>query len=176
MNLTHYELAVAQMENKTATSLENMIDELKDDIPSIVSLEEPVGDLVLKVQCLLEGKKPTYGYYSKLDFESLKNNWPRIQAGIEWATETLSEFNIWDARRLPTAVPLRVLPALHQDIPKSGHARAQAMRLVRRYLWYSFLTDRYDRQANDRLKEDHDALVKVLKNEAKDICCSCIRT
>ena len=36
------------------------------------------------------------------------------------------------------------------------------MRLVRRYLWAAFLTDRYDRQANDRLKQDYEMLRDLL--------------
>lgn len=172
VNLSDYDFAVAQMENDTEASLRGLIDDLTEEVPLIEDLEgsNPVGDLVLKVQCVLEDKKPTGKNYRDLDFDALKENWDKIKNGIEWATLLLGNMRIWNSQRLPSSVPLRVLPALHQYIPESGHARAKAMRLVCKYLWWSFLTDRYDAQANDRLKEDFDALVDVLqikKNEAE---------
>ena len=167
VRLSHYELAVAQMESETQESLDDKISDLISNVPAIESLDSPVGDLVLKVQCLLEGKRPTYGYYVQLDFRKLNEDWENIVQGIAWTTEVLEDLRIWNEQRLPTAVPLRVLPALHRHIPQSGAAHATAMRLVKKYLWWSFLTDRYERQANDRLKEDHDALAEVL-TKSKD--------
>ena len=116
----------------------------------------------------MEGKKPTYGNYADIDFQKLNNDWQKITAGIKWMTETLGDLNIWTSQRLPTAVPLRVLPPLHGFVPRSGAGRANAMRLVRKYLWWSFLTSRYERQANDRLKEDFDALVEVLQRKRSE--------
>lgn len=170
VRLSHYELAVAQMETEISESLPAKIDDLTREVPNIESLEgsNPVGDLVLKVQCVLENKKPTYGNYRNLNFKKLQDNWSKIEEGMKWVTETLGELHIWDHARLPTAVPLRVLSALHHLIPKTGHAHAKARRLVRKYLWWSFFTDRYERQANDRLKEDHDALVQVLCGTRKE--------
>ena len=162
VSLSHYELAVAQMERTVSEPLEDKVDELVSQVPAIGDLDSPAGDLVLKVQCLLENKKPTYGNYRRLDYQKLNKDWDNIVAGIRWTAEVLSDLRVWNAQRLPTAVPLRVLPALHRHIPRSGTEHATAMRLVKKYLWWSFLTDRYERQANDRLKEDHDALVAVL--------------
>ena len=74
----HYDLAVAQMEVKgTSESLKDRVEELIQDVPAIADdLETNVGDLVLKIQCLLEGKKPTYGNYAEiLIFEALSENW-----------------------------------------------------------------------------------------------------
>lgn len=160
--LSSYDLAVAQMELKASESLKDKVEDLIQDVPTIADLENNVGDLVLKIQCLFEDKKPTNNY-QHLDFGALSENWTDLVDGIRWTAKTLGELYIFDSGRLPTAIPLRVLPALHRYIPARGTKRANAMRLVRKYLWWSFLTDRYDRQANDRLKEDFDRLVDVLR-------------
>ena len=169
VRLSAYDLAVAQMSNETSESLKNKVEELKEDVPTIEDLESEVGDLVLKVRCLVTGKKPTYGNYAKLDFKALKNDWKKIIDGITWTTQMLSELHIWDDKRLPTVVPLRVLPALHRHIPERGASHAKAIRLIKKYLWWSFLTDRYERQANDRLKEDFDTLVDVLQGKKDEL-------
>lgn len=165
VRLSDFDIAVAQMESKTEESLREMIDDLTKKVPVIESLEgsNTVGDLVLKVQCILENKKPTYGNYRTLDFDVFKTNWDNIVNGIKWATELLEDMLIWDSQRLPSSVPLRVLPALYCHIPQTGTDHAKAIRLIKKYLWWSFLTDRYERQANDRLKEDFDTLVDVLQ-------------
>ena len=160
--LSSYDLAVAQMELKASESLKDRVEELIHDVPAIADLESNVGDLVLKIQCLFEGKKPTNNYRN-LDFEALSGNWMEIVEGIRWTAKILGELHIFDNRRLPTGIPLRVLPALHCHIPQEGSKHANAMRIVKKYLWCAFLTDRYDRQANDRLKEDFDRLVDVLR-------------
>ena len=164
VRLSAYDLAVAQMEETTSESLAEKVSELVNTVPSIRDLENDVGDLVLKVQCLLEGKKPTYGNYRNLDFDRFNSEWPEMVQGFKWTVELLDDLNIWTNHRLPTAVPLRVLPALHRYVPMSGSDHANSMKVVRKYLWWAFLTDRYERQANDRLKQDFDELVEVISN------------
>lgn len=165
VRLTEYDIAVAQMERKTGESLQEFVDEVVEAIPELQKLEpKNVGDLVLKLECVIQGKRPTYGNYSKLKFDKLNQEKSKRIEGLEWAIKELSRIKLWDESRLPTAVPLRVLPALEHKIPNVGTKRDHAIRIIRRYLWCSFLTDRYERQANDRLKEDHDALVHAIEN------------
>ncbi len=163
VKLTPYDLAVARMERKVEESLRDKVNDLINEVPAIKALDSQVGDLILKVQCLLENRRPTYGNYENLDYPQLTKDWGKIREGVKWTTEILASLGICHEKRLPTAVPLRVLPALHRHIPRSGAKRAQALRLIKKYLWSAFLTNRYERQANDRLKEDHDKLVSALK-------------
>ena len=162
VRLSHYDLAVAQMESDTGESLQEKVDALiEDDAPAIKELEgnsKDVGDLVLKVQCLREGKKPTLSNYKGLDFGNINEDWDLIVAGIRRTVELLSDLRIWSQDRLPTSVPLRVLPPLMRHMPDRGTSLANATSLIKRYLWVAFLSDRYDRQANARLKEDFDQL------------------
>ena len=168
VNLSPYDIAVAQMESEVSESLQEKVDDLIRGVPEIEALDSQVGDLILKVQCLLENKRPTYGNYEDLNFTQLTKDWGQISEGVKWTTELLGDLRIWNEQQLPTAVPLRVLPALHRHIPRSGAGRAKALRLIRKYLWSAFLTDRYERQANDRLKVDHDTLVSVLNENKKE--------
>lgn len=165
VRLTEYDIAVAQMEGKTGESLQEFVDEVVEHLPTLKKLESKgVGDLILKLECVIQKKKPTFGNYGKLNFATLHEERAERVDGIKWAMDELSRIKIWDESRLPTAIPLRVLPALKRHIPSVGTKHDYAMRIVRRYLWCAFLTDRYERQANDRLKEDYDALVIAIKN------------
>ena len=167
VKLTPYNIAVAQFEAATQESLQVLVDKIGQDVSGIVDLEgeDNLGDLVLKVACLFQGKMPTYGNYRNLDMQLLMDQHDKILSGIKWATEIVNKQKIWKERQLPTSVPLRVLPALHQFLPQHGDDRAKADRLVIQYLWRSFFTNRYDRQANSRLKKDYDALRRSLENK-----------
>ena len=168
VKLTAYDIAVAQMERETEESLTEKTDELKNKIPIIENLDPDVGDLVLKIHCVMSDKVPTYGQYKALDFDDLLLQWPKIVEGINWTVEHLNKLYIRTGKRLPTAVPLRVLPALYQHIPKRGQKHARAMRIVKKYLWWAFLSDRYQKQANHRLKEDYDDLSAYIKKEKNE--------
>ena len=165
VNLSAYDLAVAQMEDDTGNSLQELVDEVIRTVPRIKVLEpRSVGDMILKSECVIQGKKPTLGNYQLLDFAMLSRKKEERVTAIIWTVNEFDRLKIWSERRLPTAVPLRVLPGLKHLTPIDVIDYDRAMKLVRRYLWCSFLTDRYDRQANDRLKEDYDALVKAMKD------------
>jgi len=181
VRLKPFDIAVAQFEAKASASLLDLVDEVKRDSPEVVRLElkggigdterkSGIGDLVLKVACVKRGKKPTYSNYERI-IPTLKQDWQSIREGLDWAAKDLlgNEEHIWDARILPSTVPLRVLAALRPFIPDSGDERSRAGRLVRKYLWRSFVTDWYARQANDRLFSDFKALKNALQNKTFEV-------
>lgn len=169
VKLSHFDLAVAQMEQATEQSLQEYVDDVSQSIPGIKDLEPSnVGDLVLKLECVHQGQKPTLSGYLKLNFQTLKDHREARTEGIRWAVEILHDLKIWNASQLPTAVPLRVVPALMDHLPGDSIEREMAERLIKRYLWGAFLTDRYDRQANDRLKTDYDALVEAFQDLGRE--------
>ena len=149
-----------------------MVDSLTQRIPGIVDLEgeEGIGDLALKIACLQQDLKPTLGNYRRLKMSTLQGKWEELCKGVKWAVQVLNKEKLWFERHLPSSVPLRVLPALFPYMPKHGDDRAKADRLVHRYLWRAFVTEWYERQANDRLKKDYDALKGAL--EKKTFKCS----
>jgi len=126
-----------------------------------------VGELVLKVACLQEGKNPTDKHFTSPDVLERLGDSDRLRAifdGIEWTLEFLAEERIWRDKHLPSAVPLRVLPALFpalRDIADASDGEGVARRCLRAYLWRAFVTDRYARSANTRLRDDFVALKKL---------------
>ena len=164
VKLTNYDLAVALMSKNTKKNLRKIVDKIEDKVPGIEVLEAPVGELLLKIQCLRQGKKPNYqSFLEDLDFDKLLKGLGEIENGLKWAMELLDEIGIVTNQRLPSVVPLRVLPALYKYLPKRGTQRGHALKLAKIFLWWAFLTDRYNRQANDRLKEDFDELKDILE-------------
>ena len=173
VRLTHYNIAVAMFEAETQASLQELVNNIGKKVPAIIALEgeDGLGDLILKVACLRQNMMPTYGNYKKLDMKKLQHDQAKVEAGVRWATEIINEQNIWHMAKLPSSVPLRVLPALFEYLPKTKDviSDAKANALIRGYIWRAFFTDRYDRQANDRLKKDYDALRKALESN-KFVC------
>lgn len=163
VKLSDYYLAVAKMERETGESLYDMADRLIKRAPLIKVLEtDEIGELILKISCVLRGKIPSGGNCKNLNFNKVLKNESKIFNGVEWAIEKLNDLKIWDGSQLPSVVPLRVLPALHQHIPESELQKADINEIITKYLWHAFLTDRYSKQANSRLKEDYDGLRNFL--------------
>ena len=170
VKLSDHYLAVAAMERETGESLYDMAKKLTDEVSSIKDLEtDEIGELILKISCVLQGKKPSGGSYraSDFDFNKVLDGEQEIFKGVAWAVKKLGELKIWHGSQLPSVVPLRVLPAIYQYMPKSGPKLAIANEIIGKYLWHAFLTARYDRQANDRLKEDYDHLEAYFLKEEK---------
>lgn len=171
VKLSPFDIAVALFESEAQESLQEHVDRLVDDVPQLEAVEGEgrVGDLALKIACLFQDKKPTYGNYANLNMELVDQDWGKLTSGLKWTIDVLDEIKIWDQKRLPSAVPIRVLAALHQFMPMQGDDHANAMRLIRAYLWRSFTTDWYSRQANDRLFSDYKILRDALETSKFDI-------
>lgn len=168
VRLSDHYLAVAAMEKETGESLYDMAKRLTEEVSSIKDLEtDEIGELILKISCVLQNKKPSGGSYraSDFDFNKVLDGEQEIFKGVAWAVEKLGELKIWHGSQLPSVVPLRVLPAIYRYMPKSGPKLAIANEIITKYLWHAFLTERYDRQANDRLKEDHDNLEAYFRED-----------
>lgn len=166
VKLTKHYLAVAEMEKITGKSLYDMAQRLEKHVPPINDLEtDEIGELILKISCLLQNKNLSGSNYLKLDFNQILLDENTIKSGVKWAVEQLNNLNIWHGKQLPTIVPIRVLSALHCHIPKSGTKLAKANRIISKYLWHAFLTERYEIQANERLREDYIDLVHFLNGD-----------
>lgn len=165
VNLSMYDIAVAQMEELTKHSLHEFVNEVNKSVPKLKALNPTkIGDLILKSECVTQDMKPTDKGYLEIDFFKLNDESTKRIDAIRWTVNQINRMKIWKHRQLPTTVPLRVLPSLHKYMPDHGTELARAMKIIRLYLWSSFLTDRYDTHANDRLKVDYDCLKESLTN------------
>ena len=166
IRLTEYYLAIANMDIKDEKSLYDVENELRDNT-DIGDFEADAGELILKVYCLLQGSIPSGGKYQGLKFKKLVKETQKIIAGINWSIEILRRLNVFDKKLLPTVVPLRVLPALY--VKCSEHVKTErSKKIINKYLWHAFLTDRYSTQANQKLKEDFDDLRAYIDPEKED--------
>lgn len=167
MRLTDFDIAVALHRSETSESLRGLVENAKQDILGIVALEKDrlIGDWILKAACVQQGIMPTKSY-KDLNYKHLERDWDALRSGLEWTVELLEAEHIWDSRRLPSTVPLRVLPALHKPFSVlKRDKQSQARRLIKSYLWRAFTTDWYVGQANQELFKDFKALKKALEDE-----------
>ena len=140
-----------------------------------------IGEYILKIGCLkIEdgGLPPKNGNFEKaLDylFVSGTANADAVESNFVSALQFLEDTGVPNAEVLPRVPPVYVIAALQDELDRVPHKRkANAIRLVTNYLWRAFLSDRYEKQANDRLYEDFKFLrcdvqrIKAGKNAKKD--------
>ena len=169
--LSHFDIAVAQFEAKTRKKLPDFIEKLLEEVPQIDPIEGKttrsggIGNMALLGSCLLQDISPTFSNFMKLDMLRLEKDWDVFCNGVKGTVNLLDGLKIYNGKVLPTHVPLRVLPALWREIPKGGDDRGNAMRLIRAYLWRAFCTNRYGRQANNRLRDDFQRMKSLFKEK-----------
>jgi hypothetical protein len=153
VKLTPYDIIVAQLEAATGQSLHDLIGEIHTAVPAV----EDYGaaeDLVLDVAALRDDRAPTQASYFKLSLDRVVEEWAAIADGIKWAIDLLEEEQVYDGKRLPTTTVMPVLAAIHPHVPIDSDAHGNARTLLRKYLWRSFLTSRYENQAATRQLQD----------------------
>jgi hypothetical protein len=69
---------------------------------------------------------------------------------------------VFDEARLPTNAVLAVIAASYDSIPDHGDFLAKAEKLLRRYLWSAFFTDRYENTAASRAFADFKSIKALL--------------
>ncbi|HDI3180330.1 DUF262 domain-containing protein [Vibrio cholerae] len=160
--LTPFDIVVAQIEAASGKSLHGYIEELKKDVPYLTRYNAPE-DIVLAVAALVSNKLPSKGTYLMSEFAtSFAENWLTIKTGIKKAVSFLTDEKILDSRRLPSEVVVYVLSALwgkaDEGLDKEGEIRS----ILRKYIWRSFFTERYDRTTNSRAFADYKELLNVI--------------
>ena len=179
--VSQFDIAVAEFEHELSDQDQGLREKIEDididDYRINRFFGEPsnkrislIGETILKVACVLCELIPTDRQFTKSDvLNKLIENWDEIVGGVDESLKFLEEERIWDEKRLPSKVPLRVLPALFAsgDFPKVNKYDivkiSPAKKLIRAYLWRSFVTDRYAQQANTRLFEDFKELREDLR-------------
>ena len=157
VRLSTYDIVVAQVEAATGMSLRELEGALRSAVPAAERYVD-VPDLVLRVAALREDRTPTVTSFMRLDFRRLAEEWGAIQQGIDGAIQFLQQERIFDGDRLPTTPVMQVLASIWSLIPKELDAHGHARTVLRRYLWRSFFTNRYDRATNDAALQDYRGL------------------
>ncbi|WP_075201252.1 DUF262 domain-containing protein [Leucobacter japonicus] len=162
--LSAYDIVVAELEGATGQRLKEMQASLDVELPSlrkILSLD----NAVLQTSALLQGKMPNQRGYFDMDYRVFVENWTKMTRGLRRALETIESLRIFDGERLPTAIPIPVIAALLADEPETGDRRGQVDKTMRRYIWRSFFTNRYEATAATRAAADHKGLAALLAGD-----------
>lgn len=166
--LTAYDIVVAQVEAVSGQSLHDLVEELNHDVPAVQAYATS-SDLMLAVSSLLQDKVPNKSTYLTPGFSNgVVENWDRVKNGIERATRFLEQEGIYDIKRLPSDVTLYPLSALWAIAPEGLDAEGEARTLLRRYLWRSFFTDRYERTSATRALVDYRQLSGLLDGSSDE--------
>lgn len=165
--LSLFDIIVAEVEGKKGESLHDLQNDLDARHPNIKAYSN-LSDLILSASSLMQDKLPSQRGMIEMDKGLMVDNWEKLERGLVQMAGFLESQGIFDAQRLPTNAVLAVLAALYAIIPDAGDARGQAELLLRKYLWKSFFSDRYENSTASRAFADYRALRSILLNMPKD--------
>lgn len=172
VRLTAFDIIVAQLEAATGQSLHDLVSTLDSSVPEITYYTEP-SDFVLSVEALLQDKTPNQRGYFSLDLEKITTDWPKVIKGAKELTQFLREERVFDRDRLPIESILAPLAALWAAAPKAPDERGNIRILLRKYLWRSFFTERYDRAVSTAILQDYRSLQKVIEKKEEETIVPC---
>lgn len=163
--LTSFDIVVAQVEAVTGNSLHGYIEELRTEAPTSQRYGT-LDETVLAVAALLSDSVPSRGTYLSKEFASnFEANWDAIKVGVKKTLAFLSDEKIFDEKRLPTEVVVYVMSALWAIAPDGLDREGKVRHLIKKYMWRSFFTERYDRTTNTRAFADFKELRKLIAGE-----------
>ena len=122
-----------------------------------------IGEFALKIACLKvgqDGLAPKQGNFERAVKEFLyvdgSSNVDLVEKSLNLTLRFLETNGVPTKDFIPRVPPIYVIAAL-QDVLEGIHERrrSQALNLLTTYLWWSFLSDRYNSHANDNLYQDY---------------------
>jgi len=164
--LSTFDIIVAEVESVTGQSLHDLQDAMDEEDPNVSKYSE-LSDMILTTSALLQNALPSQRGAWDMDKRVMLEKWDVMKRGLIRMAEFLKNEYIYDRQRLPSNAVLAVIAALYADIPESGDKRGQDELLLKKYLWYSFFTDRYENSAATHAYSDFIALQKVIRKENK---------
>lgn len=162
--LSQYDIIVAEIEGVKDTSLHELQSELDSSYPSVKRYFD-LSFLILNTSALIQDKVPNRVGIWDMDKRKVVENWDLMAKGLSRMSVFLESNNIFDEQRLPSNAVLAVIAALYTHIPETGDKAGQATILLKKYLWSSFFTDRYENSAASRAYADYIALVGIITNK-----------
>ncbi len=165
--LSTYDIIVAEVESVMGRSLHDLQDNLDSKDPNISRYSE-LSDIILTTSALLQKALPNQRGAWDMDKRLMVEKWDIMERGLSRMAEFLKNEGIYDRQRLPTNAVLAVIAALYAHIPDSGDKRGQDELLLKKYLWHSFFTDRYENSAATHAFADFVAMRKVICGENRN--------
>lgn len=162
VRLTTYDIVVALVEGETDKSLHNYVENLIEAVPRIADYTD-VPNLVLDVVALRQDRVPSQAGYRGVDYAKMMTEWSAVVEGIKGMVQFLEDESIFDAQRLPSYIALPVIAALWEYLPENPDRYGNVLHLLRKYLWRSFLTPRYEWASATHALQDFRAIRDVLQ-------------
>lgn len=97
--------------------------------------------------------------------EGLIDNWDVLVRGSRRATEFLAAEHVFDRKRLPSDTVVPMLIALWTHAPDGLDQEGEARRLLSRFMWRAFFTDRYELSTNSRTLSDYRLLRSMVAGQ-----------
>jgi hypothetical protein len=160
--LSLYDIIVAEVEGVAERSLHALEASLIEKCPTASHFGN-VSDLILSTSALLQEKLPNTRGMIEMDKKKLLQNWSKLERGLNRMTSFMESQGVFDEARLPTNAVLAVIAAAYELIPDHGDFLAKAEKLLRRYMWSAFFTDRYENTAASRAFSDFKAIKALLQ-------------
>ncbi len=154
--LSQYDIIRAEIEGAKGVSLDDYQKRLNATYNNIHHYFE-LPFLILATSALMQDKLPNQ-----------RGMWDKMSLGLSKMANFLESQGIFDKNRLPTNAVLAVIAALYTYIPESLDARGTAEILLKKYLWSSFFTDRYENAAASGAYGDFIALKNIIIQKTKD--------
>ncbi|MFZ6050754.1 GmrSD restriction endonuclease domain-containing protein [Halocola ammonii] len=164
--LTQYDIIVAEIEGLQDTSLHELQEKLNTEHPSI-SRYFDLSFLILYTSALMQNKAPNKRGIWDMDKNEVVRKWDSMVQGLASMATFMEQNRIFDEDRLPTNAVLSVIAALYTQFDKHGDKGGQLHILLKKYLWSSFFTDRYENSAASRAFADYMNMVGFLSNGIK---------
>lgn len=149
VKLSTFDIVRALVESEAGESLNDLSEQLAESVPAAARYA-PIEKLILDITALLQGRPANETGYKGINFQEMVENWSVLTEGLEAVVELLEQECIYDEHRLPSYPPVPVMAALLTMLPTQVDARGDARHLLKRYLWTSFLTNRYESSSSSR--------------------------
>jgi len=162
--LSQYDIIVAEIEGLKGVSLHKLQEKLNEDNPNICRYFD-LSFLILYTSALMQGKLPSKKGIWDMDKNKLVDSWEEMVGGLTLMTEFLKSHKIFDESRLPTNAVLAVIASLYTKFPTSGDKAGKLNQVLKKYLWSSFFTDRYENSAASRAFADFTNILLYLNEE-----------
>ena len=164
--LSQYDIIRAEIEGIKGVSLDDFQTKLNQKYPAIHYYYK-LPFLILATSALIQGKLPSQRGMWDMNKEDMVDNWDKMSLGLSKMVTFMESQAIYDKRRLPTNAVLAVIAALYVYIPENLDSRGNFEILLKKYLWSSFFTDRYENAAASHAFNDFIALKNIITATTK---------
>lgn len=165
--LSQYDIIRAEIEGVKGVSLDDYQRKLNDTYPTVHHYFE-LPFLILATSALIQDKLPNQRGMWDMKKDTMVENWDKMSNGLAKMASFMESQGVYDQNRLPTNAVLAVIATLYTYIPESLDARGSHEILLRKYLWSSFFTDRYENSAASNAYNDFVILKNIVTGKLNE--------